>query len=205
LVALGDSAGETAEMTAALDRLPDTLNLAGIWIDVGLAYAFAGDVARARAQLDLLRRHGYGNWSVSRGVLGAAIALAEGKPETCLEVLAATETPCTFNGSVDLRGDPRLRRILAGRAHEALQQPDSAIAAYKTVTDLQMSDPLHLDAVFLFDTLERLGALHEARGDSAQAAIYYGRAAELWKDADPELQPRVRRLRERAAALGVTD
>lgn len=201
-VALSDSVGAKAEMTAALDRLPDTLNLAGTWIDVGLVYAFAGDAARAGTQLDSLTRHGRGNWSVSRGVLGAAIALAEGRPEDGLGVLAATEIPCTFNVSADLRVDPRLRRILAGRAYEALQQPDSALAAYQAyLTDLPLSYPVNLDAVFLFDTLERLGTLHEARGDTAQAAIYYARAADLWKDADPELQPRVRRLRERAAAL----
>jgi DNA-binding SARP family transcriptional activator len=206
LVALGDPAGATADMTAALQRLPDTLNLAGTWVDAGLVYAFAGDAARAQAQLDSLTRHGRGNWSVSRGVLGAAIALAEGRAKESLDTLAATAIPCTFNASADLRVDPRLRRILAGRAYEALQQPDSAIAAYEAYfTDPPIAYPVNLDAVFLFDTLERLGALHDARGDSAQAATYYARAADLWNGADPALQPRVQRLRERVAALSSGD
>lgn len=206
LVGVGDPAGAAADMTAALQRLPDTLNLAGTWVDAGLVYAFAGDAARARAQLDSLTRHGRGNWSVSRGVLGAAIALAEGRAKESLDTLAATAIPCTFNTSADLRVDPRLRRILAGRAYEALQQPDSAIAAYEAYfTDPPIAYPANLDAVFLFDTLERLGALHDARGDSAQAATYYARAADLWNDADPALQPRVQRLRERVAALSSGD
>ncbi len=201
LVAMGDSVEAVEDMTAALDHLPDTLNLAGTWVDAGLVYAFAGDVARAQAQLDSLTRHGRGNWSVSRGVLGAAIKLAKGQPGRSLQLLAETDIPCTFNVSADLRADPRLRRVLAGRAYEALQQPDSAIAAYEAyLTDPPLSYPVKLDAVFLFDTLERLGALHQARGDSAEAALYYSRAADLWNDADPELQPRVRRVREQAAA-----
>jgi hypothetical protein len=38
---------------------------------------------------------------------------------------------------------------------------------------------------------ERLAVLHERRGQGDTAICYYGRLAELWKDADPELQPRV--------------
>src|SRR5690606_11900195 len=48
---------------------------------------------------------------------------------------------------------------------------------------------------------ERLGEAYEALGEKAKAAQHYARFAELWKDADPELQPRVRYARERAAAL----
>ncbi|MEJ2219008.1 MAG: tetratricopeptide repeat protein, partial [Gemmatimonadota bacterium] len=203
LVAMEDSAGAVADVKAALAALPDTLNLADTWTDVGLVYALAGDPVRAQAELDSLTRHGRGNWSSSRGVLGAAIALAKGKPEEALELLAATQIPCTtFNNSADFRLGPRLRRVLAGRADEALHRPDAAIAMYEAyLTDPPNTYPANLDAVFLFDTLERLGTLHEARGDSAEAAIYYARAADLWKDADPELQPRVRLLRERAPAL----
>jgi tetratricopeptide (TPR) repeat protein len=48
---------------------------------------------------------------------------------------------------------------------------------------------------------ERLGEAYEVLGEPAKAAEHYARFAELWKDADPELQPRVRYARERAAAL----
>jgi hypothetical protein len=38
---------------------------------------------------------------------------------------------------------------------------------------------------------ERLGALYEQRGDTANAILNYGKLVDLWRDADPELQPRV--------------
>jgi hypothetical protein len=50
-------------------------------------------------------------------------------------------------------------------------------------------DPVDAHAVAA--TLQRLGALYAARGDRAKAREYYGRFVDLWKDADPELQPLV--------------
>lgn len=205
LVAAGDTSEAAASVAAALDRVPDDIQIAGTWINVGLVYALAGDAARARQAMDTLTAIGRGNWSLTRGVLGAAIALAERQPERSLQLLASSEMPCTFSTSADLRVDPRWRRILAGRAHEMLNEPDAAITEYEAYfTDEGVSYPVALDAVFRFDTLERLGALHEARGDSAEAVRYYVRAADLWTGADPALQPRVQLLRERAEALTVT-
>ncbi|MEJ2218075.1 MAG: BTAD domain-containing putative transcriptional regulator [Gemmatimonadota bacterium] len=206
LVAVGDTAEATLKVEAALDRVPDDVQIAGTWINVGLVHALAGDAAGARQAVDTLTTIGRGNWSLTRGVLAAAIALAERQPERSLELLASSEIRCTFNTAADLRVDPRWRRILAGRAHEMLNESDAAIREYEAYfTDPAVSYPVALDAVFRFDTLERLGALYEAHGDSAKAASYYARAAELWKDTDPELQPRVARLRQRAAALGAPD
>ena len=200
LVALGDTAGAMSDLSAALDRLPADANLSGGWIGVGVLYALAGDTARPRQALEALRRTGRGNWSGTRGVLGAALALARGDPQGSLDLLAESETPCTFSPSLGV--DHRQRRILAGRAYEALGLPDSAIAEYEAYfTEPPISYPVPLDAAFRFDTFERLGRLYEARGDSSRAAMYYVRAADLWKEADPELQGRVRDLRARAAAL----
>jgi len=50
-------------------------------------------------------------------------------------------------------------------------------------------------------TDKRLGELYETRGDRAEARKYYGRFVDLWKDADPELQPVVREVRARLARL----
>ncbi len=41
----------------------------------------------------------------------------------------------------------------------------------------------------------------EARGDRRQAADNYNRFVDLWKNADPELQPAVREVRARLAQL----
>ncbi|HXY69493.1 MAG TPA: hypothetical protein VEH62_08590, partial [Gemmatimonadales bacterium] len=48
----------------------------------------------------------------------------------------------------------------------------------------------------------RLGELYEAKGDRARALDYYGRFVDLWKNADPELQPAVREVRQRLSRLG---
>jgi DNA-binding SARP family transcriptional activator len=57
------------------------------------------------------------------------------------------------------------------------------------------------DDVFLPRAYERLGELYEQRGDTAKAIYYYGKLVELWKDADPELQPRVEAARRAIEAL----
>jgi DNA-binding SARP family transcriptional activator len=49
--------------------------------------------------------------------------------------------------------------------------------------------------------LQRLGALYEAKGDRAKAVRYYERFTELWRTADPELQPRVTEARKRIESL----
>jgi DNA-binding SARP family transcriptional activator len=48
---------------------------------------------------------------------------------------------------------------------------------------------------------ERLGELYEAKGDRQKAADQYVQLVELWKNADPALQPRLNRVRERLAHL----
>lgn len=57
-------------------------------------------------------------------------------------------------------------------------------------------DPFWLPVVY-----ERLGDLYERRDDAAKASHYYGKLVELWKEADPELQPRVEAARLVGAAL----
>ena len=50
-------------------------------------------------------------------------------------------------------------------------------------------------------TFKRIGELYDAKGDTAKAEHYYQRFVDLWKDAEPELQPKVRKARERIAEL----
>ncbi|MGH7630063.1 MAG: tetratricopeptide repeat protein [Gemmatimonadales bacterium] len=62
---------------------------------------------------------------------------------------------------------------------------------------------------YIFEPIHRpeayraLGRLYEESGDRQQALDFYGRFVDLWKNADPDLQPRVRAARERIAALTV--
>ena len=51
---------------------------------------------------------------------------------------------------------------------------------------------------------KRLGELYEARnapGDRQRAVAHYARFVSLWDRADPELQPKVREVRQRLARL----
>ncbi len=52
-----------------------------------------------------------------------------------------------------------------------------------------------VDDKYLAFSLERLGELYEAKGNAVKAIDAYSRFAELWKNADAELQPRVAEVR----------
>ena len=81
----------------------------------------------------------------------------------------------------------------AGHLQEAAQVYEEIIA---------LPGRLHWDAVAEPVYHERVAAIYEELGDKAKAAEHYRAFAELWKDADPELQARVRKAREKAEALG---
>jgi tetratricopeptide (TPR) repeat protein len=53
----------------------------------------------------------------------------------------------------------------------------------------------------LAGSYKRLGELYEARGDRQKAMLYYTKFVELWKNADPELQPKVAEVKKRLARL----
>ena len=60
---------------------------------------------------------------------------------------------------------------------------------------------LEADALELPKVLVGAAEAYERRGDTENAARMYARFIELWQDADPELQPRVRAARERLQAI----
>jgi hypothetical protein len=86
---------------------------------------------------------------------------------------------------------------------DAAAMPDSAIfyseLALATYDPNRISDVIDPVIVPLFS--ERLGQLHEARGDRLKAAEHYRRFVQLWANADPELQPRVAEARARIRRL----
>jgi len=57
------------------------------------------------------------------------------------------------------------------------------------------------DADHLALAYQRIGKLYEAKGDRARARESYAKLQDLWKTADPELQPIVKDARERVARL----
>lgn len=88
-----------------------------------------------------------------------------------------------------------------GMMYERAGMPDSAIVAYERYVDTPDLNRYELDSFFLGPVLERLAWLHDDRGNSDAAAIHYARLIDLWRDADPELQPRVQAARQRLTQL----
>jgi len=92
-----------------------------------------------------------------------------------------------------------------GRAFDAANQPDSAIAAYETFIAMPFPfsyfswSPIAFGAIPVVH--ERLGQLYEARGNTEKAAEHNRAFIELWKNADAELQPRVAQARRGLAKL----
>ncbi len=85
--------------------------------------------------------------------------------------------------------------------YDSVGQADSALAIYERAVSTPGVGRLFMDGPTLAPSLKRLGELYEARGDRKKAVEYYGRFVELWKDADPELQPGVKEVRGRLARL----
>jgi tetratricopeptide (TPR) repeat protein len=122
-----------------------------------------------------------------------ALAEAEGRPA---EAEAAYLRWYESTGACGACGLFDLARLAdkAGRT-------DSAIALYERGFAVPSMQRLPLDASQLAPALKRAGELYEAKGDRKKSAEKYGRFVELWKNADPDLQPGVREIRGRIARL----
>ena len=91
------------------------------------------------------------------------------------------------------------------QAYDLGGKPDSAIAVYDRYLQNRDRTRLAADAMFLGPSLKRLGELYEAKGDRENAAKNYAQFAELWKNADPELQPTVKDVHARLSRLRGTE
>jgi DNA-binding SARP family transcriptional activator len=158
--------------------------------------AQAGDPAQARALLaeweaaEPEGQRGQGAWVLHRAL--GLIALAEGRYPDAIHQFRLFQNLYRY----PTYGLPDL-----ALAYDRAAQPDSAIAVYERYLGTPDLERLFRDAFSRGPALERLGQLYEARGEPAKAAERYAEFVELWRDADPELQPRVAEARRRLAAL----
>jgi len=174
---------------------------------IAIAYARAGEPDRARSVLaeytaavtdTALRRF----WAPSFHEASGEILLASHR---------AAEAIPEFRQGFTLPDGPRDVDTITlpldlGRAFDAAGKPDSAIVQYERY----LSTPgffyrmgLERDAVWLPIVHQRLGDLYATIGNAAKAADQFRAFIELWKNADPELQPRVAEARRRLASLTV--
>jgi tetratricopeptide (TPR) repeat protein len=135
------------------------------------------------------------------------IALAENKPSDAVsEFRKGDMAPDGPSTSCEVC----LQANLA-RAFDAAHQADSAIANYEKFLSTPYGERLDMplfeefgdqtDPVYLAGVHRRLGELYEAKGDTARAVEQYRAFVEQWKNADPELQPRVAQVKRRLEAL----
>ncbi|MEP7066397.1 MAG: protein kinase [Gemmatimonadota bacterium] len=87
------------------------------------------------------------------------------------------------------------------QAFAKLDQPDSALAYYTQYVSKGDAFRVRLDGDHLASAYQRLGELYEAKGDRKRAVEFYQKLIELWKNADPELQPIVTDAKQRVARL----
>ena len=132
-------------------------------------------------------------------VLGE-IALASGKPREALEEFRRGDVG--FDGAPANECAACLPFDLA-RAYDAAGKPDSAAVMFEAYlsTPTWLKVNAEMDGIRLPAIRERLGQLYEAMGNTAKAVGNYRAFIELWKNADPELQPRVADAKRRLARL----
>jgi eukaryotic-like serine/threonine-protein kinase len=165
------------------------------YLDVARAYAAARRPAKARALLEeyervvpiSLRRNEEPWRYLTRGF----IALADGRPnEAITEFRNADQGPCPLCSLPGL-----------GRAYDLAGQADSALAIYQRYVTTPDLYRMFGDGTWLPGIYYRLAELSEARGERGKAAEYYSRFIDLWRHADPALQPRVAEAKRRLMSV----
>jgi tetratricopeptide (TPR) repeat protein len=203
---LENATGAVQQVDAALTATPlRTLReFERPYLMAASVYAFARRPDRARALLaqyaaevkdTALRRE---QEPELHNTLGE-IALAEGRPlDAATEFRRGDQLP---DGPADACAACLPARL--GRAYDHANMPDSAIAMYERyLATPRPFGSFHLvDAFFLAGIRKRLGELYEEQGQKEKALSHYLQFVALWKDADPELQPKVAEVRARVARM----
>ncbi|MEO8635737.1 MAG: protein kinase [Gemmatimonadales bacterium] len=97
---------------------------------------------------------------------------------------------------------PQCSSYFLAEAFDLAGQPDSAVIYWERAVAVPAEwERFWDDVTSLPRAYQRLGEVYEAKGNRAKALDYYGRFVELWRDADPSLQPRVTDIKQRIARL----
>lgn len=167
---------------------------------LAFAYGLLGEPRRGREYLEEALHSEPGLAREWDSVLGRATILqAEGRQQEAVRLVMDA-----------IRRDPehpdrQLLGLLAD-AYLDLGIPDSAMVAYERLLADRSLGPAALlwraPWVLALPRAHReLGRLYEERGDTARAADHLARFIELWRDADPALQPQVRDAVRRLVSL----
>jgi tetratricopeptide (TPR) repeat protein len=182
---------ERALAAYPLDSMPATVRP---YDRLAFLYSVAGRPDRARAVIDQASRDPRAGYpediqGAIHGALGH-VALAERRYDDAVREFRASDVGlCTVCALPNV-----------ARAYDLAGNADSAIAVFNRYVDAPSRNP-PADALHLAGSYKRLGELWEAKGDRQKAASNYTRFVELWKNADPELQPKVAEVKKRLARL----
>jgi tetratricopeptide (TPR) repeat protein/tRNA A-37 threonylcarbamoyl transferase component Bud32 len=193
--------GDTRGASALLDKAAGGTPLDGLpaavrpYRELASAYALVGQPDKARriaAAFEKSRENIRLNIdSIARHAMQGAIAVAEKRYDD-----AAREYRLADAGLCVVCGLPPL-----ANAYDLAGKSDSAIAIYERYLKTPDINRIFVDGQFAAAAHKRLGELYEAKGDRANALDHYEKFVELWKNADPELQPQVVDVRRRIIRL----
>jgi hypothetical protein len=194
---IDDAVASTAFSARAVDDRP--------YLAVATEYAFAGQPGRARV---MLARYAAEVKDTTRlrfeqpefHNAQAEIALAEHRIQ---DAVAEFRQGDVFPDGPATGCAACLPANLA-RAFDAADARDSTILMIERALAVPGTGRASI-AVMIGPFEKRLGELYEAKGDRAKAATHYAKFVELWKNADPELQPKVAEVRKRLARLSDTE
>jgi tetratricopeptide (TPR) repeat protein len=194
---LGRTADGRRELAAALAG-PAFRDLADAYtpsLRLGREHALLGDVAAVRRDLRAFEaRQPRMSWRP--GDSARWVGLEAQAEHRWREAAAAYAT----SSNLTLMCSP-CGAFYSAQMWEAAGEPDSAIAYYRRGTDRPTIAYDDEDALLYPLALRRLGDLYEQKGDRKAAVDWYGRFVDLWHDADPDLQPIVRDIRDRLSRL----
>ena len=165
------------------------------YFELGMINVLAGRTDRARAMATEFERasSGSGDEQQQAHTLRSLIASAEHRADDAIAEAKQAQIGRCYSCSMP---------VLA-RAYDLAGKSDSAIAVFtRFVDDPWTHGRETAEGWYLAGTYKRLGELWEAKGDREKAASYYAKFVDLWKTADPELQPRVAEVKRRLARLG---
>ncbi len=215
----GHAARAVRTLEAALNAVPITRMPLGVrpYAQVAMVYALANRPDRGRTILNAMQtdvRDSLARRPFEPGrhqALGV-IALAEKDPSDAIRQFRVADSLSVADGPdapplapVSFSECSGCMGFYLGMAFDEANRPDSAIAEFRRYLDTPYSDDLDEQADHLAYTYRRLGALYEAKGDRADAATYYQKFVDLWKHADPDLQPQVANVKLRLSHLRDTE
>ncbi len=197
---LGDTARGIAYLNDMLRRYPLSVldPVSREYSNIAAGYAGLGDTVRAQALFterarempsELLKRD-----TASILVSRAVVAMSRGETSDALRLLRLSDALSGFCRNW-------CSASLLARVYDRAGNSDSALVAIDSYLQIIGARRTEADAFDLAWALKRSGELYESRGDATRAIVRYRELVQLWQNADEELQPIVRDLRERIARL----